>query len=374
MGIPVEFQELIKDLAKRSAHASQHAMTEEATKTSVIFPFIKALGFDVFDLNEVVPEYIADVGLKKGEKVDFALKIDGKIAILIEAKPISSSLGSEQHSQLFRYFSVTEARIAILTNGREFWFYSDSETPNKMDTKPFFTFDIQTIDERGIAELSKFQKNQFSIDVILESANKHRYVKAAASYLVAELERPDDEFVKFIGKQIYDGTLTKAAVDMLRVPISLALDEVIRDRISKKLNVTFRAEALPNQNDIGLHKTIKVDQGVSNDAEINTTEDEKLGYMIVRAIAAEHLPLERVYIRDSKSYCAILIDDNNRRPLCRLYFNSKTTRYIGVFDQQKIETKIAISDLREIYKASEQIKSTSLYYSNLNIESSNDKL
>lgn len=115
----MDFPDRVKDLAKRSAHASKHALTEEATKTSVVLPLIQALGFDVFNLDEVVPEFIADVGLKKGEKVDFAIKIAGKTAILVEAKPISMSLGSAQFSQLYRYFGVAEAKLAILTNGKE---------------------------------------------------------------------------------------------------------------------------------------------------------------------------------------------------------------------------------------------------------------
>lgn len=142
-----DFNEQIEALSKRSKTAEQHALTEEATKTSVILPFIQALGFDVFNLDEVTPEFIADVGLKKGEKVDFALKIDGKVAMLVEAKPIGTKLSDAQLTQLFRYFSVTEGRLAILTNGREAWFYSDTDAPNKMDRKPFFTFDFQQYDK-----------------------------------------------------------------------------------------------------------------------------------------------------------------------------------------------------------------------------------
>lgn len=47
-------------------------------------PFISALGYDVFNPTEVIPEFTADVGTKKGEKVDYAIKKDDKIIILIE--------------------------------------------------------------------------------------------------------------------------------------------------------------------------------------------------------------------------------------------------------------------------------------------------
>lgn len=114
--IMVDFVQQVASLANRSRHASKHALTEEATKTSVVLPFIQVLGYDVFNLEEVVPEFIADVGIKKGEKIDFAINVAGKLSILIEVKPISVSLGSSQYSQLFRYFGTTQARLAILTN------------------------------------------------------------------------------------------------------------------------------------------------------------------------------------------------------------------------------------------------------------------
>ncbi|MDP2737918.1 MAG: hypothetical protein Q8O82_04210 [Pseudorhodobacter sp.] len=90
----MDFSARVKDLAGRSKHATMHALTEEATKTSVVLPLIQTLGFDVFNLNEVVPEFVADVGLKKGEKVDFALKIDGKLVALVEVKPVTMSQGN----------------------------------------------------------------------------------------------------------------------------------------------------------------------------------------------------------------------------------------------------------------------------------------
>lgn len=239
----MEFSQRVKDLAARSKHASQHAMTEEATKTAVVLPFIQALGYDAFNLEEVVPEFVADVGIKKGEKIDFAVKIGGKTAILIEVKPISMSLGTAQYSQLFRYFSTVEARLAILINGREVWFFSDIDEKNRMDKKPFFIFDLQNFDDRQVAELARFQKSNFDIDSILEAASNLKYVKAAAAEFSKQLASPDDEFVRFIGRQIYDGTMTKAAVEMLRPAIQSALDEVIRNRIQERLNVTFGKEA-----------------------------------------------------------------------------------------------------------------------------------
>ena len=346
----MDLSERIKELESRSRHAMKHALTEEATKTAVILPLIQTLGYDVFNLEEVIPEFVADVGLKKGEKVDFALRIGGKLAVLIEVKPITMSLGAVQFSQLYRYFAVTEARLAILTNGREVWFFSDVDEPNKMDKKPFFVFDLQAYDEKQISEFSKFAKNNFSIDKILETASTIKYRKAAATYIRTQLENPDDEFTKLISKQIYEGSLTKAVLEQLRPSIQASLDEVIRDRIRDKLNVAFRPEPIVIETDAPKSNT-NVDS-----SDIMTTQDEIQAFLIVRAIAARVAPIDRVTMRDAKSYCSIFVDDNNRKPVCRLYFNGKSARHVGIFDADKNEERFQIDSLSDIYNHNDKFE------------------
>jgi len=350
----MDFKQRVDDLGARSRHASQHALTEEATKTSVILPLIKALGFDPFNLEEVVPEFIADVGIKKGEKIDFALKIAGKPAILVEAKPISMALGSAQYSQLFRYFSTVEARLAILTNGREVWFFSDIDETNKMDKKPFFVFDLQNFDDRQVAELARFQKEGFDIEAILEAASNLKYVKAASAEISRQLANPDDDFVRFFGKHIYEGSLTKGAIELLRPAIQAALDDIVRNRIQERLNITFGKDA--PQIDGADKKPADTPTG----SEVVTTDDEMQAFMIVRAIASRVANVNRITMRDALSYCSIFVDDNNRKPICRLYFNAKSSKSVGIFAPQpdKSETKVQIEDLSDIYKFAEQIEAT----------------
>jgi hypothetical protein len=346
----MDLSERIKELESRSRHAMKHALTEEATKTSVILPLIQTLGYDVFNLEEVIPEFVADVGLKKGEKVDFALRIGGKLAVLIEVKPITMSLGAAQFSQLYRYFAVTEARLAILTNGREVWFFSDVDEPNKVDKKPFFVFDLQAYDEKQISEFSKFAKENFSIDKILETASTIKYREAAATYIRTQLENPDDEFTKMVAKQIYEGSLTKSVLEQLRPSIQASLDEVIRDRIREKLNVAFRPETL------SVEANVEKSSQTLEQSEIITTQEEIQAFMIVRAIAARVAPVDRVTMRDAKSYCSIFVDDNNRKPVCRLYFNAKSTRHIGFFNAEKSEERIQIESLSDLYAHSSKIE------------------
>jgi hypothetical protein len=345
------FPQLVEALADRSKMAERQALTEEATKTSVILPLLQAWGFDIFNLNEVIPEFVADVGTKKGEKVDFAVKIEGKIAMLIEAKPISAKRDDTQPNQHFRYFSVTEARLAILTNGREAWFFSDTDAPNKMDRKPFFKFDFQSFDESQVEELSRFCKENFAIEQIIEAASALKYMRAASNYLKKQLEDPDDEFVRLIGRQIHDGSVTKNVAEQIKPAIMSALDELIRNRIQDKLSITFR----DRHSDPDTKAEIAREEDTDENGVV-TTEEEIEAHRIVRAIGARITDVGRIAMRDAKSYCAILMDNNNRRPICRLYFNSATTKAIGIFDAEKNETRHKISSVEELYKHAEEIE------------------
>ena len=116
--------EELKTFSQRVSQLQEHVATEEATKMSLVAPFFQLLGYDIFNPAEFCPEYTADVGIKKGEKVDYAILINGNPIILIEVKSINKNL-DKHSSQLFRYFATTNARFAILTNGITYRFYSD---------------------------------------------------------------------------------------------------------------------------------------------------------------------------------------------------------------------------------------------------------
>lgn len=340
----MDMKESIRDLVKRSKVARENAETEEATKNSVIMPFIRALGFDVFDIGQVVPEFTADVGVKKGEKVDYALKNKDNICMLVEAKHVGTDLRETQFNQLYRYFNVTEAQIAILSNGVQFWFFSDIDEKNKMDKRPFFIFDLDSFDDEDVRELAKFHRDKFDISQILETAATLKYTSAAATYLSEQIRSPDDDFIRLVGKQIYDGNLTKSVIEQLRHPIRSAFGQVIRDRIQERLDVAFSAgdDSSPAQ---------PVNAAEAEAAsEVETTAEEWEAFHIVRAIASEIIQSDRITIRDTKSYCGILVDDNNRKPLCRLRFNSKSVKYIGIFDAEKREIRHQIDAPSDIFR------------------------
>jgi hypothetical protein len=189
-----KFTDLIKSLSKRVQRIKESIHTEEATKTSAIMPFFQALNYDVFNPEEFIPEYVADVGIKKGEKIDYAIIHNGEPVILIEAKSINEQL-TKHDSQLFRYFGTSKAKFAILTNGIHYRFYSDLEQQNRMDTAPFFEFNLLDIRDNQIAELFKFRKDTFNVDNILTTASELKYTREIKQFLEKQWENPSDEFI-----------------------------------------------------------------------------------------------------------------------------------------------------------------------------------
>lgn len=337
------------ELEKRTAQHRELLLTEEAAKTALVLPLLQALGYDVFNPGEVIPEFTADVGIKKGEKVDYAIAIDGKLTMLIECKPSSMDLDLKHASQLFRYFSTTDARIAVLTNGVTYQFYSDIDQPNKMDDKPFFIFSMDAIRRTDPSVLERFRKSAFNIDDIIAEAGRLKLQSLMRVELEREFAQPSEEFVRLMAARVQQGRLTATAKEQLGSILALSIASLIREKVNDRLTSALNvANPSPQPIEAGLSDDPSVGDGVI------TSEEEIAGFRIVQAIAARHLDPNRVVIRDSKSYCAILLDDNNRKTLARLHFNSPTTRYVGTFTD-KDETRHAVTAPIDIYKLEDQI-------------------
>lgn len=360
----------IKRLSLRIEKQKASALTEEATKTAFILPFLQELGYDIFDPHIVIPEFTADIGIKKGEKVDYAIKINDKIAILIECKACNVSLGQAQVSQLSRYFHVTEARFSILTNGIEYWFYTDIDEPNKMDTRPFFLFNILDHRPDDLIELQKFTHKSFDINTILSTASNLKYLSALKAEILREFDGPSDEMVRLLVGRIFDGNITqKIRNDFLPI-VASAFKDAVRDRVSDRLVTALEVTSTINQNgslnstpNLSNVQNLKTPDEQEKEETI-TTQDEIEAFHIVKAIARSVVKPDRIFMRDGKSYCAILLDDNNRKPLSRLYFNAKSVKYISLFDQQKNEERIKIESIDDIYSYADRISKTAKMYTN----------
>ena len=319
-------------------------------------PVINALGYNVFDPTEVVPEFVADHGVRKGEKVDYAIFQDGKPMILIECKTCGSGLNLKHASQLFRYYSVTDARFAILTNGINYQFFTDIEAPNKMDDKPFFEFSMLEIDEKAVKQLKKFSKSSFELEDILSNASDLRYTKEVISLMEKEFEDPSDEFVRYFATQVISGKF----MGSLKAQFEMIVGNACKEFIKKKVNLRLKT-ALDTNSESDDDLDEKPEESDSKESKIETTEEETEAYHTVKAILASSIDPRRIIMRDTQSYCGVLIDDNNRKPVCRLHFNA-SQKYIGLFDEAKNETRIPIGDINEIYQHSDVLIETAGRY------------
>lgn len=208
----MDFKDAIKQISDRIVKLKDNLQTEEATKNALVMPFLNALGYDVFNPLEVLPEMTCDIGTKKGEKIDYAILKDGKPVILIECKHWEQDLNLHDN-QLLRYFNVSPAKFGVLTNGIVYRFYTDLESPNKMDSRPFLEVNLLDIKDYQIEELKKFQKSAFNVDTILSSASELKYTGEIKAIIAREFSNPSTEFAKFFGRQVYDGVYTAKVSD-----------------------------------------------------------------------------------------------------------------------------------------------------------------
>ncbi|MBI1312512.1 restriction endonuclease [bacterium] len=355
----MEFVERIQELATQVESRKVHSTTEEATKMGLIAPFIAALGYDVFNPLEVCPEFTADVGPKKGEKVDYAIMREGKPSILFECKSVGSDLDKLTPAQLARYFHVTEAKFAVFTDGVRYQFFSDLDDLNKMDHRPFLDFEITKLDGLTITELAKFHKDAFDEERIRSAAIELKYLRGIKRKLAEEWVNPSEEFVKLFTTAVYDGRLTQATKEQFTPLVKQALHSFISDHVNRRLNAALRS----SDSSVSLvADSSDVTESANDPPEIETTEQEIEGFMIVKAICREVVAPARVVMRDTRSYCGVLLDDNNRKPICRLRFNSQTALGVSLFDSQKNETRYRIEHVDDLWGFAEQLKATCKAY------------
>lgn len=373
----MDFKDTILQLAERIRKQKESIATEEATKNAFIMPLIAALGYDVFNPFEVVPELDCDLNKKKGEKIDYAIKNNGETILLIECKHCLQNL-SLHDTQLRRYFVATNARFGVLTNGVEYRFYTDLDKQNIMDEKPFLAISMLDLSDADIEQLKKFHKSYYNVDNILSTAQELKYTTQLKSVLLNDIFSPADDFVRSIAKKVYSGVINQKVLEQFRPLVANAIENIINDKISDRLGLAMKSSsdipvAAAEQPELskqaseyaGAESGQNLSPGIvaiDEEKGIVTTQDEIEGFLIVKAILRPVVDISRVVYRDAQTYFAILLDDNNRRPICRLRFNAKTVKYIGLFDAARNETKVEIKTLDDIYSYAEQLRETARNY------------
>ncbi|HEY0491089.1 MAG TPA: type I restriction endonuclease [Telluria sp.] len=344
----------LRALSARIAATKDLIQTEEATKNAMVMPFIQALGYNVFDPTEVTPELCADVGTKKGEKVDYAILRDGKPIILFECKRSGGDLNINHAGQLFRYFHVTAARFGVLTNGLVYRFFTDLEQPNKMDEKSFFEFNILDFKDRDVDELKKFAKSLFDVDMILTTASDLKFTRVIQNRLADWMTNPSEELVRLLAADLLGGKrFTPQIKDQFTLITKRAFEQMLSERINDRLKGAMTPEVAMQP-----VKVEPISAPQCDESEIVTTAEEIEGFYIVRSILRDTVSTNRVIKRDALSYCAILLDDNNRKPICRLRFNNLEKLAIGIFNEEREEERVPLDSLDEIYGLADRLKAT----------------
>lgn len=347
-------KDTIKTLSDRIVRTRGMVQTEEATKNAFIMPFLQLLGYDVFDPLEVVPEFTADVGSKVGEKVDYAIILNGQPAILIECKCCGNELNIGNESQLLRYFHTTKAKFGILTNGIIYKFYTDLAEPNKMDLNAFLSVDLSDPEKINYSELAKFGKANFDAENIRKTADLLKCASSIRRILNEEFEAPSEDFVRLIFRrmettaQIFNEKQKEKLTPLVKAALAAMISERVKSNLDAALKTTTEAQQAAE---------VKQEAGFGADTGVVTTKDEVDAYNILKAIATEIISPDQIAMRDAKTYCAVLYNDNNRKPICRLLFNNPERKMIVLFDGPQ-EEKLPLEKVEDIYKLKTRILAT----------------
>lgn len=348
-----EFVSKAKQFSNNINRLAPAIKNEEQTKQSLIVPFFSLLGYDVFNPLEFIPEYTADIlSIKKGERVDYAIVINGQVSILVETKSLDENL-DKHATQINRYFNVVDAKFAIITNGREYRFYTDLEKENIMDNVPFLTIDMSNIKDGQINELFKFIKENFNPDNITSTASDLKYVSQIKGFLNKQTENPNDDFVRLVLDEIgYDGLKRQNVIDEFKPMVSKAVLSLVSERVNSRLSSALNSATDESHENISISSEDDVTPE-KPESQIVTTDDELEIYTITKLILSELIETSRVYYRDNTSYFNILIDDNIRRWVLRAYFNSARS-WIVLNDDDN--TNINFEQPIDIYKYADRIK------------------
>lgn len=337
MAFKDELQKLSVQVKERMVHISN----EEMTKQALIIPFVQMLGFDVFNPIEVRPEYSADFGKKKGEKVDYALFKDNEPIIFIEAKAVNENLNNHD-AQLSRYFnSATEVKLAILTNGVEYRFFTDLNANNVMDDTPFLKINLLNLKDSDIENLNNLRKENFDKESLINYAEELVYTSTLNDTLRNLFSNPSDEFIRFIVKDFSETRITSSVIERFRPLVKKAISNAVLEIVSKGL---YQQEtSATKQEEVSVAEVVEEEIienqfEESNKKSVVTTEDELKGFEIVKSVLEKNnRDISEVNYRDTTNYFSIYLKN--------------TTRWIIRFNldagKKNVMTKLTVESAKE---------------------------
>ena len=364
----MDFKDKMMQLSDNIKKQKDRIATEEATKNAFIMPMIAALGYDVFNPFEVVPEMNCDLIKKKGEKIDYAIMKDENPILLIECKHCKQDLHLHD-TQLQKYFVASNARFGVLTNGIEYRFYTDLEKVNIMDEKPFLVVNMLELSDTDIEQLKKFHKSYYNENDILGTANELKYTTAIKAILNNEFASPSLDFVRFFARQIYTtGQISQKVIEMFAPLVKRSISGVINDIISDRLNTAMKndeqvGDVIPSSGSLSASSKEDVDaklpEGVvymDKETGIVTTQEEMDAYNIVRSILRRSIDVSHITYKDYKSYFVVNLDNSQWFWICRISIGARK-KQIGIpVDNYKSCDWIQIDTIDDIFKYADKLE------------------
>ena len=362
----MDFKDQLMQLSDKIAKQKDNIATEEATKTSFIMPMISALGYDVFNPFEVVPEMDCDL-TKRGDKIDYAIMKDNTPILLIECKHCKQNL--DLHStQLAKYYVASNARFGVLTNGVEYRFYADLEKQNIMDVKPFLVVNMLDLSDIDIEQLKKFHKSYYNEQEILSTAQELQITIQVKDLLNRNFQNPGDEFVRYFVKYTGDGKSSARQIEQYRPIVKKSIASVINDIIADRLNVAIKnenkEECQPKENVcLGIYQehaeTEKLPEGVvfqDKEKGIVTTQEEIDAYNIVRSILRQYVDVKRIQYNDYKSYFTVNLDGSTWWWICRFYLGKRKKQICFPKENYSSNEWVEIESIDDIFKHVDKLK------------------
>ena len=364
-GYNMSLREDLEALSQRAIEQKDQMVTEEAAKLALVMPFMGALGYDIFEPTEVEPEYTADFADSQGRKVDYAIKRDNKPIILIECKRVKDPLDVGKADQLALYVNATDARFGILTNGVVYKFYSSHE--NRMDHDPFLEIDLANLNPGDVDALEKSRLDKASFDDKESQAvaEEMKDVGSIKTYLRKTYAQPSDEFVKFLAS-----VLKRRRSRKFIRSFTVLVKRAFHDFVSEELKKTWdKASAINStqenlevsvtndqQSDDLLTREERIKEGGNRKPRRKPTDREFEGCEKVRNMVANMVGPNKIVMRTHQNYCSVLFDDNIQKRICRLYFKASSVMKLGLFDEQKKETKYSLDSVDDIWKYANQLQ------------------
>ena len=316
MPINKQFVTVIKkSLTKFDFSKLEEKCTNEAqTRQYLIEPIIEILGYSRLD--DMLTEINAGWG-QKNDKADIGLLVRGKNPeIIVECKTIGKKLTDKEASQLNGYFINTKnSKIGILTNGLEWRFYAINNATKSQNLFeiPFLTLDFSEINDELIEQLSNFHRNHLATNLnsLLEDIQEFYFMQGFDNAFATELFEPSDAFIKAIFDRMDGKRMTDA----------------VKDKIKSLIN--------SNSIQSALNKVIE-EESKSGNMVITTAEELKI-YQTVKTILVHNkkIDADRITYRDQKNSFNILVDDNNKKIVCKI--TSVRNKYSIEINRDKFE-------------------------------------